>query len=103
MKINWSEPSRDDVRELVSYVTAEFGRRKGTEVYRDIRTSAEQLRDFPMSGKRFVEDTEIGIVYRSLTCRLYRIIYYIEEESINIVTVWQNRQDLNRLMKDLEK
>jgi len=101
MEINWSEQSRDDLREIVSYVVVNFGTRKAAEVLAGIRAAAEQLADFPLLGKRFVEDKELGIVYRSLSCRLNRIVYYIEGDTVNIVTVWQNRRDVTRLVTEL--
>jgi plasmid stabilization system protein ParE len=103
MQINWSEQSRDDLREIVSYVGGSFGRSKAVEVLAEIRHSVELLKDFPMLGKSFVEDTELGIVYRTLPSKLNQLIYYIEDETITIVTVWQNRQDVDRLKKLLTK
>ena len=101
MRLNWSDQSRDDLREILSYVADEFGPRKAAEVLADIRADAQKLADFPMLGRRFVEDTELGIVYRSLSCQLNRIVYYIEDDMVTIVTVWQNRRDVTRLVKVL--
>ena len=56
MQINWSEQSRDDLREIVSYVGNSFGQRKAKEVFAEIRSSAELLKNFPMLGKSFVKD-----------------------------------------------
>jgi plasmid stabilization system protein ParE len=103
MQINWSEQSRDDLYEIMSYVASSFGRSKAEEVLAEIRHSAELLKDFPMLGKSFVEDTELGVSYRSLPSKLNQIVYYIEEETITIVTVWQNRRDASRLKKTLAK
>lgn len=103
MRINWSEQSRDDLREIVSYVGISFGRSKAAEVLAEIRHSAELLKDFPMMGKSFVEDTELGIAYRTLPSKLNQLVYYIDGETITIVTVWQNRRDISRLKKMLTK
>lgn len=103
MRINWSEQSRDDLREIVYYVGNSFGRSKAAEVLAEIRHSAELLKDFPMMGKSFVEDTELGIAYRTLPSKLNQLVYYIDGETITIVTVWQNRRDISRLKKMLTK
>lgn len=47
----------------------------------------------------FVKDPELGITYRSLTAKLNKIVYFVEGETITVVTVWQNRQDIGRLKK----
>lgn len=103
MQINWSDQSRDDLREIVSYVGNAFGRSKAEEVFAEIRHSAELLDDFPMLGKSFVEDKELGITYRTLPSKLNQLVYYLEDETITIVAVWQNRKDISRLKKLLSR
>ncbi len=99
MQIEWSEHARNDMRGIVAYVGQNFGRRKAEEALADIRERAEMLQDFPSLGRVFVKDPELGITYRSLTTKLNKIVYFVESETIIIVTVWQNRQDIGRLMK----
>ena len=101
MRIKWSEQSRDDLREIVTYVASNLGKSKAAEVLEEISHSADFLKDFPLLGKSFVEDTELGIAYRTLPSKLNQIVYYVEDETIVIVTVWQNRRDINRLKKQL--
>lgn len=66
MQINWSEQSRDDLREIMAYVASNFGKSKAAAVLEEISHSADLLKDFPLLGKGFVEDKELGIVYRTL-------------------------------------
>ena len=101
MRIEWSEQSRNDLRGILSYVGVNFGRRKAEEVLSDIRGSTEVLKDFPSLGRVFVKDPEQGITYRSLSAKLNKIVYFLENETITIVTVWQNRQDIGRLKKHI--
>ena len=103
MQINWSEQSRDDLREIVSYVGNSFGKRKAEEVFSEIRSNAELLKNFPMLGKSFVTDEELQIEYRTLPSKLNQLVYFVEKETITIVAVWQNRRDINRLKKTLSK
>ena len=103
MQINWSEQSRNDLREILSYVGNSFGQRKAKEVFAEIRHTAELLKDFPMLGKSFVKDEELRIEYRTLPSKLNQLVYCIEGETINIIAVWQNRRDINRLKKMLMK
>ena len=99
MQIEWSEQSRSDLREILAYVGMNFGRRKAEEVLSDIRERAELLKDFPSLGRVFMKDSELGITYRSLTAKLNKMVYFVDNETITIVTVWQNRQDIGRLKK----
>ena len=81
----------------MTYVGVNFGRRKAEEVIADIRIQADMLQTFPSVGRVFAKDTELGITYRSFTDKLNRIVYYVDGETINIVTVWQNRRDIKKL------
>lgn len=101
MTINWSDTSYDDLHRILAYVGMNFGRHKAEEVLADFRERAEQLATFPKLGRVFVKDPELGITYRSLSSKLNKIVYFIDGETINIVTVWQNRQDISRLKKQL--
>lgn len=103
MTLNWSDTSRDDLRGILVYVGIHFGRLKAEQVLADIRERAEQLKVFPRLGRVFVKDAELGITYRSLTVKLNKIVYFIDGEEINIVTVWQSRQDIHRLKKQLAR
>ena len=103
MQINWSEQSREDLREIVSYVGNSFGRRKAQEVFSEIRSTAELLQNFPMLGKSFVIDEELQIEYRTLPSKLNQLVYFVEDETIIIVAVWQNRRDISCLKEMLHK
>ena len=99
MQINWSEQSRDDLREILTYIAVNFGHHKAEEALFDIRERAELLKEFPRLGRVFVKDPELGITYRSLSTKLNKIVYSVENETITIVTIWQNRLDIGRLKK----
>ena len=101
MRINWSDTSCNDLRAILAYVGVYFGRRRAEAALADIRVRAEQLTTFPKLGRVFMNDPELGITYRSLTAKLNKIVYFVEGEDVNIVTVWQNRQDISRLKKQL--
>lgn len=101
MQINWSEQSRNDLREIMAYVGINFGRRKAEEVLADIRSQVGLLKSHPELGQVFVKDNELNVTYRSLADKLNKIIYFIDGEVINIVTVWQNRRDTKQLRKTL--
>ncbi len=101
MNLNWSDTSRDDLNAILSYVGTNFGRQRAEEALYDIKERAELLTTFPKMGRIFVKDPELGIIYRSVTTKRNKIVYFIEDEEVNIVTVWQNRQDISRLKKQL--
>ena len=62
MTLNWSDTSRDDLRTILAYVGANFGRRKAEEALADIRERAEQLTSFPKLGRVFRWDRGLSPV-----------------------------------------
>ena len=103
MHINWSEQSRNDLREITTYVGVNFGRRKAEEVFADIRSQADMLKAFPNIGRVFVKDKELDITYRAFTNKLNKMVYFVDDDTINIVTVWQNRRDIKKLRTILSR
>ena len=103
MRIDWSEDSLKDLREILSYVGCSFGGRKAEDVLFEIRDTVNLLTDFPMMGKEFVKDRQIGITYHTVPSKLHQIVYYIEDETINVVAVWNNRRDIRRLKRRLKR
>ena len=101
MRIDWSEDSLEDLREILSYVGSSFGGRKAVEVLFEIRDTVNLLMDFPMMGKEFVKDSTIDITCHTVPSKLCQIVYYVEDETINIVAVWNNRRDIRHLKRRL--
>jgi toxin ParE1/3/4 len=91
MKIFWTNPAIEDLRNLHAYIA------KDSEVYANnfverIILAVEKLANFPRLGRVVPEADKQTI--RELLYRNYRIIYRINGELIEIITVVQGRRDL---------
>ena len=91
MKILWTEPSIEDLRNLHSYIA------RDSEIYASIFVqriilAVERLADFPRLGRVVPEADEEMI--RELLFQNYRIIYRINNDLIEILTVIHGRRDL---------
>jgi toxin ParE1/3/4 len=94
MKILWTEPSIDDLRNIHTYIS------KDSEIYANsfverIILAVEKLTNFPSLGRVVPEADKETI--RELFYRNYRIIYRINGELIEIITVFHGRRDLDSL------
>ena len=94
MRILWTEPARDDLRNLHGYIA------RDSEVYASsfvqrIILAADRLSDFPRLGRVVPEADQETI--RELLYHNYRIIYRIKSELIEILTVIHGRRDLASL------
>jgi len=91
MKIEWTEPAIESLRNLHGYIA------KDSEVYANsfvqrIILAVDKLSDFPRIGRMVPEADQEAI--RELLYQNYRIIYRIMNELIEILTVIHGRRDL---------
>jgi plasmid stabilization system protein ParE len=94
MKIKWTDPAIDSLRNLHGYIA------KDSEVYASsfvqrMILAVEKLTDFPRLGRVVPEADEETI--RELLYHNYRIIYRVKSELIEILTVIHGRRDLGSL------
>lgn len=91
MKILWTEPAIEDLRNLHGYIAKDSEEYASTFVERLI-LSVEKLLPFPRLGRMVPEADQETI--RELFYHNYRIIYRIKQELIEILTVVHGRRDL---------
>ncbi len=84
VKIRWSSLARDDLREIVKYIAqdspdyAKFFAQK-------IITYVKNLKSFPRVGRSLKEVANPDI--RQLIYQNYRIIYQIQNDVVEIITI----------------
>ena len=91
MKIVWTEPALEDLRNLHDYIA------KDSEIYassfiRRMILSVDNLSRFSRLGRRVPEADEETI--REILYHDYRIIYCIKPELIEVLTVVHGHRDL---------
>jgi toxin ParE1/3/4 len=91
MKILWTEPAIEDLRNLHSYIANDSPYYANSFVERII-LSVEKLTSLPGIGRMVPEADEETI--RELLYHNYRIIYRIRKELIEILTVVHGARDL---------
>ena len=94
MKILWTEPALEDLRNLHAYIA------KDSEIYarsfvQRIINAVERLSNFPKLG-RIVPEADQEII-REILYQNYRIIYRFKTELIEILTVIHGNRDLGLL------
>ena len=91
MKIVWTDPAVEDLRNLHSYIAKDSNEYASSFVEKII-LSVDKLADFPKLG-RVVPEADQEMI-RELLYHNYRIIYRIKNELIEILTVVHGRRDL---------
>lgn len=90
-KIVWSEEARSDLEAIGEYFERTSPQYASAIVSR-LYNSVEQLADYPKLGRTVPEIEHESL--RELIVEEYRVVYQLQEERIEIVTVLHSRQDL---------
>lgn len=101
MNVRWSEHAALEFAETVAYVASEFGSLAAVKMRNAISEAVVRVSQYPNIGKPSFTDTETGIEFRELTCRLNSVIYSIYKDEMYIVSIWSNRQDRAKLYSTL--
>jgi plasmid stabilization system protein ParE len=103
MKIYWTHKADARIDEIFDFYN-ERSPKVAREILIDIKRAVEPLVKFPQMAAIEPILSDLSISFRSLVVRnIYKIIYYVDEknETINIVTVWDCRQDNKKLKKEV--
>lgn len=101
-EITWLDEARISLDAEMEYVYAEFGRHTLEKVYNDMMKRVSQLQNFPRIGIRCEDLDYHGYEMRLLNMKKVSIVYAIVYNTIQILYVWNNQQDPNRLARVLE-
>lgn len=98
MKINWTDNAVQDLKEIKAYIArdSEF---YAASFIEKLITGVEALTIFPEMG-RWVPEARNELI-RELICRPYRVIYRINGNYIDIITIVNSHRDLTN--PDLQK
>ncbi len=93
MKVEWLEPAKQQVQEIFKYLESVAGERTARKMTRKIIESTRVLAHNPRGGERewLLEDQPEE--FRRLVEGAHKIVYYIEDEIVKIVAIWDCRRD----------
>ena len=94
MKILWLELAEEDVESIYQFYAKDKSIKAANRIYNDILDATDSLADFPQMASIEPELSDDGEEFRSLVVRKhFKIIYFIESDSIYIAAVWDCRQN----------
>jgi len=92
MKINWSHVAEADLDDIYDYIARDVP--YYAELFIDrLIDATDKLQDHPRIGRRVPEADQRDDI-RELIVQSYRIIYWVTEENIHILTVIHGSRDL---------
>ncbi|WP_080904677.1 type II toxin-antitoxin system RelE/ParE family toxin [Parabacteroides sp. Marseille-P3160] len=103
MEIIWQPKAEQRLKEIYSFYR-EKSRSEANKLLVDIKNAVFPLVQFPQMAALEPYLSDLPVSFRSLVVRdNYKIIYFIDEDKdiINIVTIWDCRQDDKKLKNEL--
>jgi plasmid stabilization system protein ParE len=91
MRVEWSDPARDDLDELVRYISRDsafYARRFGQKVV----LATRRLREFPESGRIIPEAEDTTL--REIIVQGYRVKYRLETDRVLVLAVMHGSRDV---------
>lgn len=93
LKVVWSKEALRQLIEIEAYISKDSPERAKRFIDKLI-DRGEEINNFPFQGRIVPEFSETAI--REVIVKRYRIIYKISEKQIEILTVFEGHQILNR-------
>lgn len=91
MRVEWSDFARDDLDDLVHYISRDsafYGRHFGQKVV----LATQRLKEFPESGRMIPEAEDKAL--REIIVQGYRVMYRLETDHVLILAVMHGSRDL---------
>ena len=89
MKVEWSQPAREDQVQIRAYIAAD-----ARQFVERIIGSVRKLREFPLIGHTVPEAERADA--RELIYQNYRIVYLVESERVFVLGVIHGSRDTTR-------
>jgi len=103
MKLMFAPEAAEDMENIYRYY-AERNENYAVGLYNQIIEEAELLQDFPHIAQKEPLLEEYSEEYRSLIIwRTYKLVYFVENETVNVVAVFDCRQSPRKLKRDIRK
>ncbi len=102
MKLRFSKKARLQLEEIYNFISIE-NLIAAAALHNEILDEIEVLLEFPYMAAIEPCLKDSVEVFRALVIQNYKAIYFIEEDIIVIVTIWDCRQDPKLLRKNIRR
>jgi plasmid stabilization system protein ParE len=103
MRIVWIESARTDLEDIYVFIN-EKNEKAAIEIHNGILNEIGLLSSFPQIAAIDPALTDLSKTYRSLIVKnIYKVIYYIDDNTVYIIAVWDCRRNPNNLKRKIKK
>ena len=102
MKVIWSLQAKENLQNTSNYIRKEFGKISKQKFLDEVLHVAVLLESNPYLGLIEPLLDEAPVEYRSIVVNhINKLVYYIHENTIEIVVLWDTRREPESLIKEL--
>ena len=104
MKVVWSKQAAFALRDTTTYIRKEFGQAAKQKFLNEVHYINDLLSTTPELGAIELLLIDLPINYRSVVVnRLNKIVYYQNDDTIEVVAFWDTRREPSYLVRAIEK
>ena len=94
MKLKWHSKVKISVRQTASYIRSRFDAKSASNFIKEVYSTEKLLVNNPQLGAVEPLLADLPVVYRSIVVnRLNKLVYWINEDTIEIVAFWDTRRE----------
>ena len=102
MKVVWSTQAKDSLQQTSNYIRKEFGKKSKQKFLDEVLHIASLLENNPYLGQVEPLLDEAPVEYRSIVVNhINKLVYYIHDNRLEIVVLWDTRREPKSLLDDL--
>ncbi|GHT56644.1 hypothetical protein FACS189446_8800 [Bacteroidia bacterium] len=95
--------ARTDLENVYAFIKRK-SEKAAINIHDSILDEVEFLKSFPQMGPIEQAFTDLPKTYRSLVVKnTYKVVYYVENEIIYIIAIWDCRQNPSKLKSKIKK
>lgn len=97
-KIMYAPRALEDLQGIKTYISVNFGRDKANDCVQKLTKTVRQLERFPEEGQRLEELLDYPTVFYYLFVNQNYIFYRIEEDTVRIIRILNEKQDFLQIL-----
>ncbi len=101
VNVEWSTKASVRIREIYDYLFGVAGERTARKITGKIENHVKKLSANPRVGQREIMFEDSGMEFRYLVEGNYKIIYWIEDDNVTISTLFDCRQNPERMKEEV--
>ncbi len=102
MKIKWHIEAKTAIRQTASYIRSKFDAKSASDFVKEVYHTEKLLENNPHLGAVEPLLSGLPVMYRSIVVnRLNKLVYWINEDTIEIVAFWDTRREPKEQAKEV--